>query len=83
MAFMAMLCEHLHTTGSLDCLVRILFERSGARMETPSQVVYWVNTAGVSLAYRRLLTEVVDGLGGMDVRHQGQPMRVCLKDMPP
>jgi len=83
MAFMAMLCEHLQTKVSLDCIIRILFERSGARMETPSQVVYWVNTAGLSLAYRRLLTEVVDGLGGMDLRHQGKPIRVCLKDMPP
>ena len=83
MAFMAMLCEHLQTKVSLDCILRILFERSGARMETPSQVVYWVNTAGLSLAYRRLLTEVVDGLGGMDLRHQGKPIRVCLTDMPP
>ena len=83
MAFLAVLCESLHTKVSLDCLVRILFERSGTRMETPSPVVYWVNTAGVSLAYRRLLTEVVDGLGGMDLRHQGKPIRVCLKDMPP
>ena len=66
MAFRAMLCEHLQTKVSLDGILRILFERSGARMETPSQVVYWVNTSGLSLAYRRLLTEVVDGLGGMD-----------------
>ncbi len=66
MACMALLGEHLHTKVRLDGILRILFERSGARMETPSQVVYWVNTAGGSLADRRLLTEVVDGLGGMD-----------------
>ena len=39
MAFMVALCEHLPSTVSLDCLLRILFERSGARMETVSQVV--------------------------------------------
>lgn len=66
MAFMAMRCAPLQTKVRLDGIVRILFERSGARMETPSQVVSWVNTAGLALAYRRLLTEVVDGLGGMD-----------------
>ena len=44
MACMALLGEHLHTKVRLDCILRILFERSGARMETPSQVVYWVNT---------------------------------------
>ena len=52
-------------------------------METPSQVVYWVNTAGVSVAYQRLLTEVVEGLCAMDVRMQGKPMRIRLKAMPP
>jgi hypothetical protein len=83
MAFMVARCEHLQNTVSLDCLLRILFERSGSRMETVSQVVYWVNTAGVSLPYRRLLAEVVEGLCAMELRDQGKPIRVYLKDMPP
>jgi hypothetical protein len=82
-AFMVALCEHLPKQVSLDCLLRILFARSGARMETVSQVVYWVNTAGVSLPYRRLLAEVVEGLCAMELRDQGKPIRVYLKDMPP
>jgi hypothetical protein len=83
MAFMVALCEHLPSQVSLDCILRLLFERSGARMETVSQVVYWVNTAGLSLSYRRLLTEVVEGLCAMELRAQGKPIRVALKDMPP
>ncbi len=83
MAFMVALCEHLPSQVSLDCILRILFERSGSRMETVSQVVYWVNTAGVSLPYRRLLAEVVEGLGAMELRDQGKPIRVYLRDMPP
>jgi hypothetical protein len=83
MAFMVVLCGQLQTKVSLDCLLRILFERSGARMETDSQVVYWVNTAGLSGPYRRLLTEVVEGLCAMDVREQGKPICVRLKDIPP
>jgi hypothetical protein len=83
MAFMVALCEHLPSKVSLDCILRLLFERSGARMETVSQVVYWINTAGVSLPYRRLLTEVVEGLCAMQLRDQDKPIRVCLKDMPP
>ena len=51
-------------------------------METSSQVVYWVNTAGLSVPYRRVLTEVVAGLCAMDLRDQGKPIRVRLKDMP-
>jgi hypothetical protein len=52
-------------------------------METSSEIMYWVNTAGFSVHYRRLLKEVVDGLCAMDLRDQGKPIRVCLKDMPP
>ena len=83
MAFMVLLCGRLQPTVSLDCILRILFERSGSRMATASQVVYWVNTAGLSLPYRRLLSEVVDGLGAMELKDQGKLIRVRLKDMPP
>jgi hypothetical protein len=82
-SFMAVLVGSLTMKVSLDCLLHILFERSGARIETVSQVVYWVNTAGLSLPYRRLLTEVVGGLCAIELRDQGKPIRVCLKDMPP
>ena len=83
MAFMVVLCGRLQTKVSLDCILRILFERRGSRMATASQVVYWVNTAGFSLPYRRLLSEVVDGLCAMELQDQGKPIRVRLKDMPP
>jgi hypothetical protein len=49
MSFMAVLVGCLKTPVSLDCLLHLLFERSGARIETSSQVVYWVNTAGLSV----------------------------------
>ena len=83
MAFMGVLCQYLQTKVSLDCILRILFERNGARLATASQVVYWVNTTGLSVAYQRLLSEVVDGLGAMELQDQGKPIRVRLKDMPP
>jgi hypothetical protein len=83
MAFMGGLCQYLQTKVSLDCILRILFERSGARLATASQVVYWVNTTGLSVVYQRLLSEVVDGLCAMELQDQGKPIRVRLKDMPP
>jgi len=83
MAFMVALCERLQTKVSLDGILRLLFARNGARLATASQVVYWVNTAGLSLPYRRLLSEVVDGLGAMELKEQGKPIHVRLKDMPP
>jgi len=81
-AFMVMLLATMQTQVSLERILRLLFERSGARMETPSQVIYWVNTAGLSLPNRRLVTEVVAGLCAMDLQEQGKPLHVRLKDMP-
>jgi hypothetical protein len=63
--------------------LKILFERSGARMETDCHVVYWINTAGLSAAYQRLLTAVVDGLSAMDLREQAKPIQVRLKCLSP
>jgi hypothetical protein len=82
-AFMVALLATLHTKVSLQQVLRLLFERSGSRMETPSQVVYWVNTTGLSLSNRRLLREIVEGLCAMDLQEKGKPIHVRLKDMPP
>ena len=80
---MAVLVGCLKTQVSLDCLLRILFARSGARMETDSHVISWVNPMGLSVSYQRLLTEVVDGLCAMDLKCQGKPIRVHLQELPP
>ena len=82
-AFLAVVLGTVQSQISLDCLLKLLFERSGARLETRAEVIYWVNTRGLSLPYQRLLTELVEGLGAMDLRDRGKPIRVCLKDMPP
>jgi hypothetical protein len=82
-SFMAVLMETLTLQVSLDCLLHILFARSGARMETDSQMIYWINITGLSAAYQRLLTAVVNGLCAMDLRDQGKPIRVRLKGLSP
>jgi hypothetical protein len=61
----------------------LLFERSGSRLETVSQVVYWVNTVGLSLPKRRQLTQIVDGLNAMELTYQGKSIHIRLKDTPP
>ena len=83
LAFMAVLLSHLTSQVSLECVLKILFERSGARMETATEIIYWVNTTGLSVPYRRLLREIADGLCTMHLRDQGKPIQVRLRDMPP
>jgi len=82
-AFMVARLATRQTKVSLPQVLHLLFERSGSRMKTPSQVVYWVNTAGLSLPNRRLLREIVEGLCAMDLQDQGKPIHVRLKDVPP
>ena len=82
-AFMVALLVTLPTQVSLERVLHRLFERRGARLETPSQVVYWVNTDGLSLPNRRLLSAIVEGLCTMNLQEQGKPIHVRLKDMPP
>ena len=82
-AFMAMLVGTLTMQVSLHGLLHIFFARSGARLETDAHIIYWINTTGLSMAYQRLLTAVVDGLCAMDLRDQGKPIRVRLKDLSP
>jgi len=82
-AFMGALAATLYTKVSLPQVLSLLFERSGSRMETPSQVLYWVNRAGLSLSNRRLLSEVAQGLCAMGLQEQGKPVHVRLKDLPP
>jgi hypothetical protein len=83
LAFLAVLLGPMQVALSLECLLTLLFERSGARVETEAQVIYWVNTTGLSVRYRRTLTAVAQGLGAMDLMHQGKPVQVRLQDMPP
>lgn len=83
LAFVAVLLGHLPLTLSPSCLLTLLFERSGTRLETVSYVVYEVNGAGLSVSYRRLMTEVIAGLNAMELREQGKAIQVRLKDRPP
>jgi hypothetical protein len=82
-AFLAALLATLSLQVRVPQVLSLLFARSGSRMETPSQVVYWVNTAGLSQSNRRLLGTIVEGLSAMDLQDQGKPIHVRLKDMPP
>jgi hypothetical protein len=81
--FMAVLLAKLPTQVSCGQVLRLLFERSGARIEKGNEVMYWVNTTGLSRSNRRLLAQIVEGLSAMGLEERGQAIRVGLKDVPP
>lgn len=82
-AFMAMLLSVLPNPVSLEKVLKLLFERSGSRIERDKTVMYWINATGLSRGNRRILGEIVEGLSTMGLMERGKLVRVCLKDLPP
>ncbi len=81
--FLATLIAVMAAPISLECVLKVLFERSGARLETETEDIYWINTAGLSATYRKTLGQIVTGLCAMNLRKQGKPIRVRLRESPP
>jgi hypothetical protein len=82
MAFVMALWGKLEEKVSLESLVAMLFERSGSRIERGSEILYLVNTAGLSLAYQRMLAQVVEGVNAMEVRYREKAIRLRLREAP-
>ena len=81
--FMAILLSILPEKVSLEQVLKLLFERSGSRIERDTMVMYWINTTGLSRSNRRVLVEIVEGLNAMGLVERGKAVRVCLKNLPP
>ena len=81
--FMAALLSVLSEKVSLEQVLKLLFERSGSRIERANMVMYWINATGLSRGNRRVLGEIIKGLNAMGLVERGKPVRVCLKDLPP
>jgi hypothetical protein len=81
-SFLAILCTKLKDTISLDCLLKLVFERSGACLETQTEFIYWINTTGLSVAYRKVLEQVIEGICVMNLAQHGKPIRIRLRETP-
>ncbi len=81
--FLGALLTVMSGTMSLESLMILFFERSGASLETETEYTYWIDTAGLSASYRKALVDIVAGLCVMNLRCHGKPIRVCLKGSPP
>jgi len=82
-AFMVAFLAVLPQKVSVEQVLKLLFERSGSRIERDQEVMYWVNATGLSRANRRVLGDIVAGLSAMGLGERGKTVRVCLKDLPP
>ncbi|PON09933.1 hypothetical protein C2W62_52805 [Candidatus Entotheonella serta] len=82
-AFKSELLSILPKKVSVDQVLKLLFERSGAWIETDQMVRYGINAAGLSRGHRRILGEIVEELSAMGLVERDKPVRIGLKALPP
>ena len=79
---MSVLLAVLPEKVSLEQVLKLLFERSGTRIERGQEVMYGVNATGWSRSNRRLLGTMVAGLSAIGLVERGKTVHMCLKDLP-
>ena len=67
---------------SVGTLISLLFKRSGTVIETYTQIIYWLNTAGLSKSYKEKLEEIIEGLNALNLCREGRLIRVRLREAP-
>jgi DNA repair exonuclease SbcCD ATPase subunit len=82
LCFLMALWGKLAEKVSQESILSMLFERSGSRLETDSEVIYGVNSVGLSAPYKETLQKVVEALCAMNLTHQGKPIRVRVREAP-
>jgi hypothetical protein len=82
-SFLSALTEQLDIRISLKCLLELFFKRKGGYIETFSEIVYWINTDGLSKNNQTILQKVADGLCKMKIERNSKPIRVELRALSP
>jgi hypothetical protein len=82
-AFLSALMQQLDIRISLKCLLELFFKRKGGYIETFSEIVYWLNTDGLSKNNQTILQKIADGLCKMEMERNGKPIRVQLRALSP
>lgn len=63
----------------LDTFIEIFLRRGGTYLETHSQIVYQINTSGLSTGYKETLEKIAQGLNLMNLSRCEKPIQIRLK----
>ena len=78
--FLDELSVHLKQKISLETLMTLYFNRSGSLAETSSEIIYFLDTKGLSASDRQTLEDIVQAVTAMHIKSkEGKPIRVRLK----
>jgi hypothetical protein len=78
LAFLVDLCANLQEVVSLECLIKVLFVRSAVGVETNYEIIYKINSEGLSAPYKRTLVDLIEGINAMDLHCRGKPIRLNM-----
>ncbi len=79
-AFFDELSVHLKQKISLETLITLYFNRSGSLAETSSEIIYFLDTKGLSASDRQTLADIVQAVNAMNIKSkEGKPTRVRFK----
>ncbi len=79
-AFFDELSAHLKQKINLETLITLYFNRSGSLAETSSEIIYFLDTKGLSTSDRQTLADIVQAVNAMNIKSkEGKPTRVRFK----
>lgn len=82
MRFWQILTEGSGTKIGMDNLIDVLFNRSGAYVETSSKIDYWVSVKGLSVTYKEKINKLADAFNAMELNRQGKPIHLKIRAAP-
>ncbi len=82
LVFVAALCANLKEYVSLEYLLRLLFKRSAACLETDCEISYLINTRGLYAPYKHSLVDLIDGINAINLHCRGKPIRARIREAP-
>jgi hypothetical protein len=78
--FLDELSVYLKQKISLETLITLFFNRSGSMAETSSEIIYFLDTKGLSTSDRQTLADIVQAVTALNIKCQeGKPIRARLK----
>jgi hypothetical protein len=80
--FLLTLHEKIDIKLSLESLISLFFKRSGAVMQTCTQIIYWFNTEGLSKSYKKILKKIIEGINTLNLSREGRLIQVRLRESP-
>lgn len=82
LAFFALVCAFLSQPISITVFIELFLYRSGFLVENDSEIVYWLETDGLSAKFLNILVQLVRGFNSISLVSGGKVISLKLLDFP-